>query len=123
MTKRTIDFDKYREEKEDSIELVAFGEKLEAPSSPALAVVEDIVELDEKDEDEIPPEKLIDMLKVLLGEDSYKSLRDNGAELGDLEWIFNQIFSIYEEEGILGSPGGEEGDGSGNPSKSSSTGG
>lgn len=117
----TIDFKSYRQEKSEAITISTEHGDYKAPASPPLSVIEGIVELEHSNEDEVPPERLITMLKTLLGEEAYKELRDTGADIDDLYWLFDKIFEVYDKKGTLGPMVKEGADDQGKDSTSSPT--
>ncbi|MGM0437493.1 MAG: hypothetical protein ACQEQD_04405 [Bacillota bacterium] len=107
MSEKYIDFDAYREEKEnDKLIIKAFDEELELPPSPRLSIMEKLLELRNKkgDEADIPEQEIFVMLENLLGKEQLRKLIDNGVTTEEAEWLLMQIWQQYnstddEEDG------------------------
>lgn len=98
MNKKLIDFDAYREEKkDDKLIIKAFGEKLELPPSPKLAIMEKLIAMrNQKGEDaEVPEQEIFIMLESLLGKKPLRKLIDGGITSDEAEWLLMQIWKQY----------------------------
>lgn len=95
---KTIDFDGYREEqKEEKLTIKAYGEDIELPASPRLSIMEDLIDMKNKEGKEatVPEEEVINMLDALMGADVRKKLSKNGATIKEMEWLLMQIWQKY----------------------------
>lgn len=101
MPDKYIDFDKYRQEKEEeALVIKAFDKELELPSSPRLSIMEKLIQLKNNQgrDAEVPENEIFVMLKNLLGEEELRELIDNGITTDEAEWLLLRIWEQYNAE-------------------------
>jgi len=106
------DFDKaWKEKNQEGYSFKARGEEYELPPSVPASIMLEALNLKKEygDEEELPPEKTIELAVNMLGQDQVDQMLDDGLtadELGDIIVWANEQYSEETDE--------EEGDGSGN---------
>lgn len=93
-----IDFDAYREEREkDVITIHMYGEEIEIPAQPTLALMEKVLEFThQKEQGEVlADQEIIYMIENLIGKEQYKQMKENGASIQDAEWLITKVQEIY----------------------------
>lgn len=106
MAKRFKDFDAFfSEQKREPVKLKLYGEVHLLPASLPASVILSLIRLQEKGEEEVPPEEVIKIASSLFGKEKLNSWMDKGLDIEQLGQLIQWAMAVYsgaevtEEEG------------------------
>lgn len=99
MTKRVIDFDKFRaESKDEPVDFIIGGKTYALPSSLPASMAVDVLRMkaDMDDEDEVPAEQMDLFGRSLFGPTMWEALlREHRITIDEISPLMEQVFETY----------------------------
>lgn len=96
MAKRFRDFDAFfSEQKREPVKLKLYGEVHLLPASVPASVIFSILRLQEKGEEEVPPEEIMKIASSLFGKEKLNSWMDKGLDIEQLGQLIQWAMEVY----------------------------
>ena len=96
MANRFKDFDAFfSEQKREPVKLKLYGEIHLLPPSVPASVIFSILRLQEKGEEEVPPEEIIKIASSLFGKEKLNSWMDKGLDIEQLGQLIQWAMEVY----------------------------
>lgn len=106
MANRFRDFDAFfSEQKREPVKLKLFGEIHLLPPSVPASVIFSILRLQEKGEEEVPPEEIMKIASSLFGKEKLNSWMDKGLDIEQLSQLIQWAMEVYSGAEITGKEG------------------
>ena len=96
MANRFRDFDAFfSEQKREPVKLKLYGEVHLLPASVPASVILSILRLQEKGEEEVPPEEIMKIASSLFGKEKLNSWMDKGLDIEQLGQLIQWAMKVY----------------------------